>query len=47
MAASKQEQTEKTPKGLTVPIPKRDDFLGNLKKVAKPGKRSGPSSPQK
>jgi hypothetical protein len=32
-----QEQpTEQTPKGLTVPVPRREDFLGNLKKVAEP-----------
>ena len=31
-----QQQTEQTPKGLTVPAPKRDDFFGNLKKAAKP-----------
>jgi len=31
-----QQQTEQTPKGLTVPVPKREDFLGNLKKAAKP-----------
>jgi hypothetical protein len=30
------QETEKTPKGLTVPVPKRDEFFGNLKKVAKP-----------
>jgi hypothetical protein len=31
-----QEQTEQTPKGLTVPVPKREDFFANLKKVAEP-----------
>jgi hypothetical protein len=30
-----QQQTEQTPKGLTVPVPKRDEFFGNLKKAAK------------
>ena len=30
--------TEQTPKGLTVPVPKRDEFFGNLKKVAEPDK---------
>ena len=29
-------QTEQTPKGLTVPVPKREDFFANLKKVAEP-----------
>ena len=31
-----EQQTEQTPKGLTVPVPKRHDFFGNLKKIAKP-----------
>jgi hypothetical protein len=30
------QETEQTPKGLTVPVPKRDEFFGNLKKVAEP-----------
>ena len=34
----KDEQTEQTPKGLTVPVPKRDEFFANLKKVAEPDK---------
>ena len=29
------EPTERTPKGLEVPIPTRGEFFGNLKKVAK------------
>ena len=33
-----QTQTEQTPKGLTVPVPKRNEFFGNLKKVAEPDK---------
>jgi hypothetical protein len=33
-----QQQTEQTPKGLTVPVPKRDEFFGNLRKVAEPDK---------
>jgi len=33
-----QEPTERTPKGLEVPVPKRDEFFGNLKKVAEPDK---------
>lgn len=28
--------TERTPKGLEVPIPKRKEFFGNLKKAAEP-----------
>jgi hypothetical protein len=40
-----QQQTEQTPKGLTVPVPKRETFLGNLKKAAKPEppKRDSPA----
>jgi hypothetical protein len=45
-----QPQTEQTPKGLTVPVPKRDDFLRSLKQVAEPDKPvvedEDPSSPQ-
>ncbi len=33
---SKQFDTQKTPKGEEIPVPKRRDFLRNLKKVAKP-----------
>jgi hypothetical protein len=40
----KREPTERTPKGLEVPVPKRSEFFDNLKKVAKAGKRSTPSS---
>jgi hypothetical protein len=29
-------KTEQTPKGLTVPVPKRREFFANLKKVARP-----------
>jgi hypothetical protein len=32
----KNQQTEQTPKGLTVPVPKRETFFDNLKKVVKP-----------
>jgi hypothetical protein len=39
------EPTELTPKGFTVPVPKRDDVLANLKKLARVG--SAPRSPQK
>jgi hypothetical protein len=35
---SNDHKTEQTPKGLTVPVPKRDEFFGNLKKVAEPDK---------
>ena len=33
-----QEPTEQTPKGLTVPVPKRETFFDNLKRIAKPEK---------
>jgi hypothetical protein len=32
----REEPTERTPKGYEVPVPKRREFFGNLKKVAKP-----------
>jgi hypothetical protein len=32
----KEQQTEKTPTGYKVPVPKRRDFFGNLRKAAKP-----------
>jgi hypothetical protein len=41
---NEKEQAEQTPNGLTVPVPKRDEFFGNLKKVAEPEKKSEPSS---
>ena len=46
MAKEKPVPTEKTPKGLEVPVPKRREFFANLKKVAKPekGKDSGSAS---
>lgn len=36
--------TEQTPQGLTVPVPSREDFLGNLRKAAEPDKVPEPSS---
>jgi hypothetical protein len=36
------QQTEQTPKGLAVRAPKRDEFCGNLRKVAEPEKRPDP-----
>jgi hypothetical protein len=46
----KDQQTEQTPKGLTVPVPEREDFFGNLRKVAEPDKPvpmdENPASPQ-
>jgi hypothetical protein len=44
----KPKPTEQTPKGLTVPVPSRESFFANLKKVAKvPRKRSATDGPQK
>jgi hypothetical protein len=34
------EPTQRTEKGLEIPIPKRSDFMRNLRKVAKAGKPS-------
>lgn len=46
--AAKRKPTEQTPKGLDVPVPKRGEFFGNLKKIAKvAGKGSTTRSPQK
>jgi hypothetical protein len=42
-----QQQTEQTPKGLTVPVPKREDFFANLKKAAEPDKGSAPDGSKK
>jgi hypothetical protein len=41
------EPTERTPQGLTVPIPKRGEFFANLKKVAKIRTPSAPEDPKK
>ncbi len=35
-ARRKQPQTEQTPKGYTVPVPRRDEFFGNLEKAREP-----------
>jgi hypothetical protein len=45
----KKQPTERTPKsGLEVPIPKRGEFFGNLKKIAKIAKPdSATRGPQK
>jgi hypothetical protein len=43
----KKPETEQTPKGLTVPVPKRDAFFANLKKVAQVGKPSAPDAAKK
>ncbi|HEV2975593.1 MAG TPA: hypothetical protein VGX69_11490 [Solirubrobacteraceae bacterium] len=38
MAEEKPEPTERTPKGLEVPVPKRKTFFANLKLAAAPKK---------
>ena len=38
---------QRTRRGLTIPVPKRDDVIRNLKKVARPGKGSTPNRPKK
>lgn len=40
------EPKEKTPKGLEVPIPKRGEFLRNLRKVSKTGDSVAKGSPK-
>jgi hypothetical protein len=44
MAEPKREPTEKTPKGYEVRVPKRREFLSNLKTIAK--KPSATRSPK-
>jgi hypothetical protein len=39
----KDQRTEQTPTGFTVPVPKRDEFFGNLKKAAEPEKADSAS----
>jgi hypothetical protein len=45
--ADEKKPTEQTPTGFTVPVPKRKDFFGNLKKAAKPDKGSASSGSKK
>ena len=39
--------TEQTPKGLSVPVPSRERFFANLRKVAKAAKPSASPAPKK
>jgi hypothetical protein len=41
----KDQPTEKTPTGYKVPVPKRNEFFGNLKKAARPGASKQPHVP--
>jgi hypothetical protein len=43
---SQDKPTQKTPKNHEIPVPKRSEFLRNLKKAAKP-EPSRPRSPRK
>ena len=38
--ATKKEPTQDTPGGATIPVPKRKDVLGDLRKIAKADKPS-------
>ena len=40
MAEGESKGTEQTPKGFEVPVPRRGEFFGNLKKAAQPDKPS-------
>ena len=42
----KPEPTQKTPKGEEIPIPRRKDFIDNLKKVTKKPDASTPDRPK-
>jgi hypothetical protein len=45
MPSDRSKSTEKTSKGLEVPIPKRDEFFANLKKVAKASSKAVKKAP--
>lgn len=38
----KPKRKQKTPKGYEIPVPKRDEVLGDLRKLAKGSASSGP-----
>ena len=38
--SDKEQPTQRTEKGLEIPVPKRSDFMRNLRKIAKAGKSS-------
>jgi hypothetical protein len=46
MAKERSVPTEKTPKGVEVPVPKRGEFMANLKKIAKADKPSATRGPK-
>ena len=39
MEHDRDEPTQKTPEGYEIPVPKREDFMRDLEKVAKPKRR--------
>lgn len=45
--ANEEKPTQRTPKGLEIPVPERKDFEELLDKVAKPKKSETPSDPKK
>jgi len=47
MADDSQQPKQKTPKGLEIPIPTREEFIRNLKKTVKRPPRSTPDRPKK
>ncbi len=47
MVQPKPEPTEKTPKGFDVRVPKRGEFMANLKKIAKAPAKGSARGPQK
>lgn len=46
MPDEKQEDTQYTPKGHKIPVPKKGDFLRDLRKVAKKPSDSGKDRPK-
>ena len=40
-------KTQETPKGEEIPVPKRGEFMKNLRKVAKKPKKSPPDDAEK
>jgi hypothetical protein len=47
MAEPKPEPTEKTPRGFEVRVPKRGEFMANLKKIASRPAKGSARGPQK
>ncbi len=45
MADKPKERTQTTPRGVEIPVPKREDVLRDLKKVAPPADKPPPQRP--